>query len=1119
MVGTGKYFYKPGGAERVFNYRIDGHDLSKFGKNGQELVAIYHVQIYEEYTEWSYPYMFGGPEPPPVKLQELNQLGKSFKRIVAWDHQSLRPCNTRDHLLSDRPRVVYASEDYVSTANEHNSTARQSPKPKGNVRPSPKHKKATQRQSVDDYATTPPQGPATRTRLRTPAKAKRTTVDSTRSDRQPVRIGNISGHVTQNEPRKPIHNRNSRPSPNNNDRRGELPRLDEEREQRSQDENAEQRLQRGMLFSLPSSPARIKRRALQVSESENGDSGGERSDDLVLTPKKRRTVRQFAVTRSPGISEQRHAVSAAEGKRPERRASIEQNEPEQATFSNTGNAIGLSPGTPRQAREIGEPSSNGILPDLGVEEIQPQQQPSENGVRTSPRRRRAPQPRNYVNRVRKRAPPKGLSDLRKRRLQASEVLASSNPFEQTRACCSRWKCFRTVDKTYALAQYKRIMAMNREATKRTLVSLYNNTENVFRFNGRKVCSRFLSKGFGFSATLQSCVKGTEKAPASSSIRASPRETVKKTLADDIICYIEALANNTGDRMPNSNMTNLPLLNRTQVFDQYVKNFAVTDEFGAPRKPPTKPYFMAVWRRSVSDVRTRRHHGFTKCSLCEMFRSEVAKCGAHESSAMEIMQQKREHLQIIAKERRSYYQRRDKAIANPKEFCSFIVDGADQKAYGLPHFAFHSKSDKGHALKVKCIGVLEHLLAKHVTLFTMTEEFPTGANHVVEAMHRVLNTKRLACGKLPPICYIQVDNCSRENKNRFFLSYFELLVATGVFKEVQVSFLPVGHTHEDIDQVFSRVAHRLRISEAHTMPELHRQMENSFTPKPHTAEMLSVNNFSGLCDASKCIGKIGQFTQFRYFKFFRSSTEVTTEFKNAGQNRKAYRTTCMVKVQCDAEWGSLPDRNGKGFLDVVPNLEDVPEYELSAPDNVVEINRCINAAEERIRDTEKIAQLRALRDRVYRDRTESPHWDLSNSVELHGDYSLGCQEQNENTHEDAHESSLHPLSSFEYSPSDFVAVATEDSCPFWIGQVLNVSHRNEQNIVTHLNIRWYEPNAAARDSFLAKYRPSFLPNGGEGLPWQDEIHVDTVLLRFSSLSTDGALRANDAKALRQSTSIA
>jgi len=128
---------------------------------------------------------------------------------------------------------------------------------------------------------------------------------------------------------------------------------------------------------------------------------------------------------------------------------------------------------------------------------------------------------------------------------------------------------------------------------------------------------------------------------------------------------------------------------------------------------------------------------------------------------------------------------------------------------------------------------------------MTEEFPTEANPVVEAIHRALNTKRLACGKHPPMCYVQVGNCSKENKNIFFLSYFELLVATDVFKEVQVSFLPVGHIHDDINQLFSRVAHRLRISEAHTMPELHRQMENSFTPKPHTAEMLSTKTFRTL----------------------------------------------------------------------------------------------------------------------------------------------------------------------------------------------------------------------------------------------------------------------------------
>ena len=40
-------------------------------------------------------------------------------------------------------------------------------------------------------------------------------------------------------------------------------------------------------------------------------------------------------------------------------------------------------------------------------------------------------------------------------------------------------------------------------------------------------------------------------------------------------------------------------------------------------------------------------------------------------------------------------------------------------------------------------------------------------------------------------------------------YLDLLVEYGAFKDVEVSFLPVGHTHEDIDQFFSRISVWLR----------------------------------------------------------------------------------------------------------------------------------------------------------------------------------------------------------------------------------------------------------------------------------------------------------------------
>jgi hypothetical protein len=59
------------------------------------------------------------------------------------------------------------------------------------------------------------------------------------------------------------------------------------------------------------------------------------------------------------------------------------------------------------------------------------------------------------------------------------------------------------------------------------------------------------------------------------------------------------------------------------------------------------------------------------------------------------------------------------------------------------------------------------------------------------------------GRLPPVLKVQLDNPTGENKNHDVFSFFGLLVGVRVFDEVHVSFCVVGHTHLDIDQVFSR----------------------------------------------------------------------------------------------------------------------------------------------------------------------------------------------------------------------------------------------------------------------------------------------------------------------------
>ena len=73
--------------------------------------------------------------------------------------------------------------------------------------------------------------------------------------------------------------------------------------------------------------------------------------------------------------------------------------------------------------------------------------------------------------------------------------------------------------------------------------------------------------------------------------------------------------------------------------------------------------------------------------------------------------------------------------------------------------------------------------------------------------------------LPPTLHVQLDNCAKDNKCRYVFCFWSLLVAKGIFKEVFVSFLMVGHTHDDIDASFGRWSMKLHEEDFPTIPLL------------------------------------------------------------------------------------------------------------------------------------------------------------------------------------------------------------------------------------------------------------------------------------------------------------
>jgi hypothetical protein len=65
----------------------------------------------------------------------------------------------------------------------------------------------------------------------------------------------------------------------------------------------------------------------------------------------------------------------------------------------------------------------------------------------------------------------------------------------------------------------------------------------------------------------------------------------------------------------------------------------------------------------------------------------------------------------------------------------------------------------------------------------------------------------------------MDNSVKNNKNCHLLMFLSLLTAREVFKEVQMGFLVVGHTHEDIDRNFGYLLKKLREQNNYVMEDL------------------------------------------------------------------------------------------------------------------------------------------------------------------------------------------------------------------------------------------------------------------------------------------------------------
>ncbi|KAL3682633.1 hypothetical protein R1sor_000655 [Riccia sorocarpa] len=283
-------------------------------------------------------------------------------------------------------------------------------------------------------------------------------------------------------------------------------------------------------------------------------------------------------------------------------------------------------------------------------------------------------------------------------------------------------------------------------------------------------------------------------------------------------------------------------------------------------PISKIAFNDIWRQDFPNYGIRTSSAFAKCDDCLLFMNMLLR--ERRSVERAKREHHRElHLKHQMSGRNEYYSHREMSTRTPSLYLSFIHDGMDHAKTYVRRLSDKLKSLMEHVtpLPLKVVGIINHghepNVVVHVTVIGIWKSDP---NYIFSSIAKqirdyetyfigdrtgdlalnitlvhplfaallngdvfkttVLEKKclsreeyfglqqqqsinegrRLRMLAVSHNLYIQLDNSAKDNKNWTVIAFCIELVARGCCKTITMSFLVVGHTHEDVYAFFSKV---------------------------------------------------------------------------------------------------------------------------------------------------------------------------------------------------------------------------------------------------------------------------------------------------------------------------
>ena len=236
-------------------------------------------------------------------------------------------------------------------------------------------------------------------------------------------------------------------------------------------------------------------------------------------------------------------------------------------------------------------------------------------------------------------------------------------------------------------------------------------------------------------------------------------------------------------------------------------------------------FNALRFKHLGNIKLRSKTDFATCDYC----NELQECIARSLGPQKDVFKK--ELRLHDEGQRRERGKKDKQIQKAMDknriyhgkSCAVIeIDGMDKSKTQLGRRAWETKSSEPtEKMGAHVTGAQVHFNGEMKTYgYVSLERYPVATDHVLTVLLDALVRSGISAeGSTVDTLYIWLDNCSRENKSRFTLAVMQCLIQRGCFMKIVVNYLPIGHTHDKVDQVFSRVSVNLKQRNTMTVHDL------------------------------------------------------------------------------------------------------------------------------------------------------------------------------------------------------------------------------------------------------------------------------------------------------------